>query len=216
MSGVLDEAAWGEIGGRVGANLARAKLLCGHADTAQNVRLGDVTDLRSDILRSVVILLHATVEDLLRGLAEAILPEGDAKELKEVPLLGSTKPRQTTFTLEDLAAHRGLEVSDLIAKSVVAHFERSNYNHPGDIKALLHSVGVPATLCDPYARELAAMMSRRHLIAHRADRRIGLGFALHPIEGPTVETWIGTVGLFTNAVLAHARPVIADPSESDP
>ena len=215
MNGERDELAWQEVGGRFGSNLARVKLLADHANSAPQIQLSEVTDLRSDILRSAIILLHATLEDLLRSLAEILLPWSNAKELKEIPLLGSTKPRQTTFTLEDLAAHRGGEVSDLIVKSVAAYLERSNYNHPGDIKALLQSIAIPASLCDPYARELAAMMSRRHLIAHRADRRVGVGALPLAIERVTVERWIGTVASLGGKLLDHVRSSSPEESEAD-
>lgn len=206
---------WQEIGGRFGSNLARVKVLAEHADSTLQIQLGGITDLRSDILRSAIILLHATLEDLLRSVAEVLLPMAAANHLKDIPLLGSMKPRQTTFTLEDLAAHRGRDVSDLIAKSVTAYLERSNYNHPGDIKCFPAVGRNSREFMRSFLPSPRAMMSRRHLIAHRADRRVGVGAAPLAIESLTVEEWIDNVALFGGALLGLIRSKLPDDVEAD-
>ena len=79
-----------------------------------------------------MVLLHATLEDLLRGLAEWKLPTAPATSLDRIPLAGSGKPKER-FALVDLAEFRGQTVDAVIAQSVDAYLERSSYNHPGEI-----------------------------------------------------------------------------------
>ncbi|MEO6811515.1 MAG: hypothetical protein ABI353_20575, partial [Isosphaeraceae bacterium] len=124
--------------------------------------------------------------------------------LSRIPLVGRGNQRKTTFSLGDLASHRGGLVDDVIAKSVVAHLERSNYNNLGDVKDLLEGIGLSANLVDPYDKRLAALMSRRHLIAHRADRNESSGPGQHQarsISKSAVETWIEAVDRFGTDLL---------------
>jgi hypothetical protein len=84
----------------------------------------------TDVLRAAVVFLHATLEDLLRSLLEWKLPGAAAEHLRDIPLEG--KEARTKFTLDELAAHRGKTVDDLIARSVYASLEDSNFNHRAD------------------------------------------------------------------------------------
>jgi len=156
------------------------------------------------LLRAAVILLHATLEDLLRSLAELWLPSAQPEPLETIPLPVSTDRVKNTFNLGDLATHRGTSVDDVIRKSVVAYLARSSYNHPGDIKNVLDSVGINRKHIDPHARVLAAMMNRRHYTAHRADRNEVAGVGHHlarSISKSSVESWIATVEAFGETLI---------------
>jgi len=157
----------------------------------------------ADVLRAAVVFLHAAVEDFLRGLLEWKLPIAAPAHLKEVPLTGK-KPRQS-FTLDDLAGFRGSTVDDVIARSVVDHLERSNFNDPGEVDGVLERVGLTTTLLDPYRDRLGPMMKRRHWIVHRADRNTATGRGQHAALGlqkDTVEKWRDAVEQFGSDVLA--------------
>lgn len=156
----------------------------------------------SDVLRAAVVFLHATLEDFLRSLLEWKLPSAEAVHLKEIPLAGK-KPR-STFTLDDLASFRGSTVDDLITRSVTDHLERSNFNDPGEVNAVLERVGLGRNLMDPYRDKLGPMMKRRHWIVHRADRNTATGSGHHGARGlqkATVETWTVAVRQFGTDVL---------------
>jgi hypothetical protein len=156
----------------------------------------------SDILRSAVVFLHATLEDFLRGLLEWKLPSAQASYLRDIPLTGK-KPR-SSFTLEDLAPFRESNVEDLISRSFADHLERSNFNDPGEVSSVLESIGLMRSLLDPYRDKLGPMMKRRHWIVHRADRNKATGSGQHAALGlqrATVETWSNAVRQFGTSLL---------------
>lgn len=190
-----------EIENRFNGNLERVEHLVALYETVSTGPGRRAVDT-SDILRSAVVFLHATLEDFLRSLLEWKLPIAQASYLKEVPLAGK-KPRQT-FTLDDLALFRGSTVNDLISRSVADHLERSNFNDPGEVSAVLERIGVLPSLLDPYRGKLGPLMKRRHWIVHRADRNTATGSGQHAALGlqkATVETWSNAVRQFGTSVL---------------
>ena len=61
-----------------------------------------------DILRSAVVLMHATLEDVLRTIGMGILPRADEKTLNDVPLKGvNPASRPEKFFLGRLREYRG-------------------------------------------------------------------------------------------------------------
>ena len=77
---------------------------------------------------------------------------------------------KTRFGLAELAGFRGQTVDEIVTDSVNEFLERATYNHPGDIKTVLENDWDRREIVNRQLRDLAAMMSRRHWIAHRADR----------------------------------------------
>lgn len=82
----------------------------------------------TDLLRAAVVFLHASLEDLIRGVTAWKLPAAAAAALADVPLVGAIKTAKPT--LADLAAHRGRTVQEVIDASVAASLAHSNYNNP--------------------------------------------------------------------------------------
>ncbi|MBI2375116.1 MAG: hypothetical protein HYV07_14055 [Deltaproteobacteria bacterium] len=191
-----------EIESRFKQNLERARHLVElYAEVAAGQGRRAVET--SDVLRAAVVFLHATLEDLVRSVLQWKLPFAPAESLKDVPLEGK-KPR-SSFTLEDIAGYRGQSVDDVIARSVSASLDESNFNHPGDIERALDRVGLPKSLVDPTRDELASMMRRRHWIVHRADRNHASGTGHHvarPLNRATVEKWFGALETFGNGILS--------------
>jgi len=192
-----------EIENRFNGNLERVEHLIALYETLTTGPGRRPVDT-SDILRSAVVFLHATLEDFLRSLLEWKLPSAQASYLKDIPLKGK-KPR-STFTLDDLAHFRGSNVDDLISRSIADHLERSNFNNPGDVSSVLESIGLMRSLLDPYRNKLGPMMKRRHWIVHRADRNNATGSGQHATLGmqkATVEAWSIAVRKFGTSVLNH-------------
>lgn len=153
-----------------------------------------------DILRAAVVLLHASLEDALRGVAYWKLPFAEPDVLNTIPLAGHG-PNPKKFLLGDLAEFRGLPVDEIFAASVKAYFERSNFNNTNEIAAFCRSVAIaPETLSRHFAT-LESMMERRHQIVHRADRQQQvLGSGDHEVRGiskGTVREWAKAVNAFT-------------------
>ncbi len=199
------------IDDRFHENLERVTDLVVLYDRVTGPALGRPSVQESELLRIAVVFLHATVEDLLRGVAELRLPAATAEVLSQVPFVGGDG-RRTTLTLGDLAAHRGLLVEDVISMSVVAYSGRSSYNNPEDVAKALGQLGLPQTvrgqLMRTHAQDLRALMSRRHQIAHRLDRNDFSGRGHHvtlPIGKRIVGKWTGVVRRFGDELLSEFR-----------
>jgi hypothetical protein len=70
---------------------------------------------------------------------------------------------------------------------------------------LLEKIGLEPKTFDEYSAELAAMMTRRHWIAHRVDRNPERGMGHHPVKSlsrTTVSRWIAAVEHFGKDVLS--------------
>ena len=157
---------------------------------------------KTDVLRAAVVLLHAATEDLLRSLAYWKLPLAGGEVLSKIPLI-ATGPAPK-FSLGDLSAHRGKDVDAVISESVNGYLERSNYHNTDEVASLLTSIGVSVVEVNTHFTQLSEVMSRRHLIVHRADRDETGGRGNHAVRsiGPvTVSNWITGVEGFGIAVL---------------
>ena len=185
-------------------NYHRCKDLVEAADGLMNRSIaGD--SLPDDLRRAAVLLAHATLEDLIRSLAEVRLPLADAKHLKTIPLLVEEETtRGPRYDLSDLAFYREQPVGEVIQRSVIAHLAGVTYNSIGQLALALDQIGLPRNLLEGYGGEFAAMMTRRHHIAHRADRNEENGGGdpmFRAIESDTVQGWIEAVFRFGDSVI---------------
>jgi hypothetical protein len=161
---------------------------------------------RADLLRSSVVFLHAALEDFLREIARERLPQASSEALDNIPLLGTSPTgRAEKFLLGRLAQYRGMTVDELIAQSVAAAFERSNFNDASEVVRLLTSCGVNTKRIARYLPDVQNLIKRRHQIVHRADRRetdgMGARPSVEPIHVATVERWATAVSNTVKTVL---------------
>lgn len=162
--------------------------------------------LKADILRSAVLLLHATFEDLLRSGEELRFLEAPARAFKTIrwvptpPLDG--KKLKDTLTLDELAEFRGQSINDVLFRALQLHLERSNYNNEHDVVGALDRMGLDKRPFVQLFPRLATMMARRHLIAHRADANGKFPHLTNPISKKSVEQWLGAVESFGDVLLA--------------
>lgn len=126
----------------------------------------------TDILRSAVVFLHATLEDLIRDAGRFKHNTAPAKFFVNIPLVGvSVHNRPEKFGLERLVKFRGTTVESIISDSVDKYLERLSFNNPTDVITFIQSLGVATKTLNPYFKDLSMMMKRRHDIVHQADRR---------------------------------------------
>lgn len=159
---------------------------------------------KSDVLRAAVVLLHASVEDVLRSLAYWKLPNTGANVLDHFPLAGNGP--STKFTLGTLATHRGKTVDEVIKASVDSYLERSNYNSTIEVSVFLTQIGLNVTAVNHTYLLLEDLMKRRHQIVHRADKYEVGGQGNHKVRSlnpATVKKWVANVESFATAVLAQ-------------
>lgn len=158
---------------------------------------------QTDVLRAAVVLLHASMEDVLRSLAYWKLPDAAPEVLAEIPLKGGTAIK---FTLGTLSAFRGKSVDDVIKESTDSSLERSNYNNATEVVSLLQSIGVDTIPLAGYMAELENTMKRRHKIVHRADENENPGrgrFRVETISPATLDAWVSNTEAFIQGVLAQ-------------
>ena len=81
-----------------------------------------------DILRAGVVLLHASLEDVLRKIAYWKLPSANPTVLDNIPLVG-LGPIPKKFLLGELAVFRGKKIDEIFTLSIDAYLEKSNFNN---------------------------------------------------------------------------------------
>lgn len=159
---------------------------------------------KTDVLRAATVLLHASLENLLRSLAYWKLPMTGANVLDQFPLVGNAPAMK--FSLGALVSLRGKSVDEVIKNSVDAQLERSNYNNTGEVARLLTQIALNIAAVESTFSELDELMSRRHQIVHRADIDATGGRGNHKIRSigvATVNRWIANVEIFSVAVLSQ-------------
>jgi len=196
------------ISSRLDDNLARVRNLVSIYDTKLTTAGQGRRPVGSaDVLRAAVVLLHATMEDVIRSLSMGLLPSQGREILDKIPLTGAgSHGRTEKFLLGKLAAFRGKTVDDILAESVKGFLKRSNYNHPEDIAAAIVNAGLDKTSVEPLFGTLEAMMDRRHWIVHRADHNPKTGQGQHKAKSiglGTVNAWIETVETFGNDLIGQ-------------
>jgi hypothetical protein len=161
-------------------------------------------DDSDDLMRAVIVMNHAYLEDFLRSLAERFLPLASEEVLNKVPLVGR-KGRQDKFQLGALTAHRGKAVQDLIEISVRAYLARSNYNNTVEIATLLTELGFDVDRHNKDFALINELMKRRHEIVHRADRRkTPLGdYSPRSIQPSDLGLWTNALRIFQMSVMAE-------------
>lgn len=158
--------------------------------------------MKTDVLRAATVLLHASVEDMLRSLAYWKLPMANTDVLDKIPLV--TAAPAIKFSLGALTAHRGKSVDEVIAASVNGYLERSNYNNVEEVAAFLGNIGVTVANVNGTFPTLEEMMKRRHQIVHRADRDETGGSGRHAVRSigrNKVREWADAAEAFCYTVL---------------
>ncbi len=125
---------------------------------------------RSDILRTVIVFLHATFEDVLRTIARQRLALAESRILDNIPLVGISKSgRPEKFSLGALHAHREKTVDQLIQESVERYLDKESFNSSTDVAVILRQMGIDPSHFDGLYPYLDQMMRKRHRIVHEAD-----------------------------------------------
>lgn len=199
------------------ANLASFQAAMGKASFDQNIaRVDALTDLYdslpravkgrhsgggADVLRAAVVLLHASLEDLLREVAWFRLPDGAAEALSQIPLAGCA-PREK-FTLGDLTRFRGMMVDQVLQKSVSQHYQSSvTFNSVSDVAGLLERSGIKQERVKRFYSALGEMIARRHHIVHRADV-VDRSHGPQSLGAEKVQRWASATRRFGHTLLSE-------------
>jgi hypothetical protein len=190
---------------RFRSNLERVRNIVQMYDVVAGAGQGRPTVQEGDLLRVAIVFLHATIEELLRDLAQERLWKASSEVLRQIPWPRGGGTAKVTFDLGELSAFRDASVREVLQHAVSSYLEKSNFNHPGDVKQMLEWVGLSPSLVDPYAKDIGGLMARRHWIVHRGDRYPTVGRGHHPVRSTAkaaVIDWINAVESFGEHVLA--------------
>lgn len=195
----MDSTEVETIAGNFDANVDRVRSLVDAFEKLAPMGPGSPSILRVDILRAAIVLLHASLEDVVRSASERLLPHCGRKILDDIGFPDGPEKTKPKFSLGDLHAYKGQSVDDLIQAAVSTSLQRSNYNSVAEIAGALERIGIkPQDVLDPHQATLEAFIKRRHLIVHRADkspflkRGRGVRFTQH-LSKATAESWLNVV-----------------------
>lgn len=187
-----------DIKDRFERNLERVAGLVGVFGAA-----GPVTE-NTDILRAAVVLLHATLEELLRSSVCLLLPNATSKAYEKmlfVPL-GASEGRGEKLDLPQLAEYRGQTVDAVLERAIELHLEHSNYDNTTEVIGTLERLELAAKPSPSLLADLGAMMRRRHWIVHRTDTARG-GSDAQALSKEVVLRWVDCVREFGEHLLAE-------------
>lgn len=192
-----------EISERFKLNIARVRnLVAIYSNLVAGQGRGRRGHQTTDVLRAATVLLHASVEDVLRSLAYWKLPAAATQVLDKIPFAGGKEK----ITLGTLSSYRGKSVDDVIKESVYSNLDRSNYNNTVEVCSLLDCIGLNNMALQSFLPALDTAMKRRHQIVHRADSNPNPGRGNHRVASiapQNVNDWITNTEQFVEAVLAQ-------------
>lgn len=132
--------------------------------------IGDI-QVRKDVLRACVVLMHSTLEEVIRNLYLYRLPKVDSKQLNKITFVGHTSSnRPSNILLGELLQYRDKLVSNVILASIESHVDTMNINSALQLAQCLEMAEIPVDTHNKYFAELESLMKRRHQIVHQMDR----------------------------------------------
>ena len=168
-------------------------------DTLESTQAGSSQDQRDDLLRAIVVLTHACMEDCLRTVARYALPDSSREALDDVPFYLEGRP-VPKVSLGYLAEHKDLTIGDFVARSVDMHMDRVSFSSTSEVVGLLRRLWISLDH-DGLLSSLGEMIQRRHEIVHRADV-CKASRSPAKLDPKKVREWFGAVGGLVIAVAA--------------
>lgn len=153
----------------------------------------------ADILRAAIVLLHATLEDLLRSYLILKIDDFSDETMDSYGFPSDNKRGGEKFKISELAKYKRMTVEDFIVDAIKGRIENyETFNNISDIKKALNKCSFPKTALDSFDyMRLDPMIARRHQIVHKADKNEGAsGKGNHhaaSIAAGTVSTYILSV-----------------------
>lgn len=107
---------------------------------------------RSDILRAAVVLMHASIEEIVRNLFVDRLPNAKVEALNELayPPYGAGNRAKGVFLGDLLKNHGGRFVENVIIDAIHAHVDVLNINNSDQLVANLKKVSIKTERLTPF------------------------------------------------------------------
>lgn len=145
-----------------------------------------------DVLRSMVVLLHALMETYLREIGREWLRVRVKYDPVPVPFFGKKEPNEK-ISLNDLRPFLGKSVDDLFEESIDNYLATKSFTNIGAVMDFLREIGIDTNQFDSHRLAIIAMMQRRNLIAHSADI---IDRGIMPVSYEEVYAWIKATAEF--------------------
>ena len=193
------------VKGRLQDNLSRIDNLVRIYDELSPPTQGRRPRNATDILRAAVVLLHASIEDFMRGVLEYKLPKASAEVIDGIPLVGTSHSSMPSkFLLGSLVGHQAKTVEELITESVNSYLQVLSFNSTHELAYALKRLGLPVEDHNSHFGDLDKLIRRRHHIVHQADKKDVPGRGHHAAKSigkHHINSWKYSVEHFCGDVL---------------
>jgi len=196
---------------RIDQNLSRVEnLIAIYEDDSDRSQILRRRPHDTDILRAAVVLLHASLEDFLRGVLQWRLPTSPKDEIDSVPLLGQTQRHPAKFSLGALVEFRDWSVASLIDQSIKSYLDSwATFNDAGQVRAAISQSGLDADGFD-YG-SINEMIERRHNVVHKADALLVVSdaseYRVEPISIRKVQDYVSSVRGLKDHIIRQLKSV---------
>lgn len=161
---------------------------------------------KGDVLRTIVVMTHSTLEDFLRNILRWKLPDSSPEVLNKVTLRG--KKGKTKIEFKDIVELKGNTVDTIVQKSIKEYLNMVSFNNTNDIASHMNSINIETELLTSYFGNLDLMIKKRHNIVHKADRTNDEDISKTRVQTIThnqVDRWIRNVDDFVNDLAIQLR-----------
>jgi hypothetical protein len=133
-------------------------------------RLSD--KIANDVLRAAVVLLHATLEDALRGFLGVMLPVAKDEALKDIEFNRDLlRPEWTkAISVAQLRKYKDQTVEHYVVHVIKSHLKRQTFNNKRDVLDAILRLDLPPAEFGQQLDTIEEMTKRRHDIVHNSDR----------------------------------------------
>lgn len=192
-------------------NLSRVRSLLGLYEKSSQSNIGSDEE-RSELLRAAVVLLHSSIEEIVRNLFVDRLPNASTETLNDLTYseYGPTNRSKGVLLGDLLRNHGGRLVDNVIIDAINSYVDRLNINNAEQLISLLRKVQIDSTPLEPLLNDIEKMMKRRHQIVHQMDREDALDPDARPISQITldaVQAWETAVSRFHNEIIIQAQAI---------
>jgi len=162
--------------------------------------------IRDEIVRSLVVFLHAQMEETIRGFALLNLHHWTKEKLNTLPLPCQGKQRAEKFFLGELIPYQNQSIQALFLAAADEWLNTTSFNDETDICSNLEAFGLEKPGRELLSK-LQSMIKRRHRIVHHSDLDpADRSKPREPISQETIETWVVAV----NDFLFHCHKAFLD------
>lgn len=165
---------------------------------------------RDEILRSAVVFLHSTIEELVRNLFIEKLPSRGQAILDEIPFSIHISSHRAKGILlgELLEKYSGKFLENIVHESIGAYVDTMNLNDTTQLSVQLQKAGIDISEISCEFHSITELMKRRHQIVHQMDRSNALDPDKSPIseiESSQVIGWRRSVDKLVQHCIANSN-----------